>query len=91
MADGGEYCDLAIPISRNPWPYLIRFYAIDNMFIFGAVLSLQLDASIPPLVGARCSLIALAALLLMTGLRQRGEQLSLGSIEYLMLIDVQTL
>ena len=82
----GESCNVEIPLIRNPRAYMVKYYIINNLFVFSAVLGMQLDPGSAPLAGARCSLIMLSMLLLATVMQ--GD-LGLGHLEYLVILDIQ--
>ena len=82
----GEYCTLHIPMARQPLTYIVKYYIFDNFFMLAGVLSLYLNPDSPPLVGARCSIIILCMLLIVSMLQR---DLGIGQVSYLTIIDIQ--
>jgi hypothetical protein len=79
-----EYCTIQIPLTRNPTPYVLKYYVFDVLFMLAGVTSANFHQ--PGQLASRYSIVTVCMLLLLTTVRR---DLGYGLVEYLTIINIQ--
>ena len=80
-----EYCTIEVPLTRDPKPYVLKYYVFDMLFMLAGTASAHFNGAANS--ADRYSIIAVCMLLMLTTLQR---DLGYGPVEYLTVVNIHS-